>query len=68
MSEVLGGSGRAKMVWSALAEGVDPWSEEEGRAQYLTPKTAKVLEDTMERLPWKVSVTIIIGAWYFETW
>lgn len=67
MSEVLGGSGRAKMVWSALGAGVDPWSEE-GRTQYLTPKTGQVLEDTVERLPWKVRVEVIMGAWCIETW
>lgn len=41
------------MVWSALAAGVDPWSEE-GKALWLTEKTARVLEDTTECLPWKV--------------
>lgn len=54
IAEVLGGSGRAKMVWSALAEGVDPFSVE-ATADYLTPKTAELLTAAVEGLPWKVS-------------
>lgn len=53
MAEVLGGSGRARMVWAALANGVDPFSAE-GEGEYLSGKTAQVLKDTVQALPWKV--------------
>lgn len=53
LSEVLEGSGRAKMVWKALAQGVDPFSSEEA-AEFVTPRTAQLLEDAVERLPWEV--------------
>ncbi|CBJ49163.1 conserved unknown protein [Ectocarpus siliculosus] len=51
LSQILGGSGRAKMVWSALSAGVDPFGD---AAEFLTDKTAAVLKDTVERLPWQV--------------
>lgn len=51
LSQILGGSGRAKMVWSALSTGVDPFGD---AAEFLTDKTAAVLKDTVERLPWQV--------------
>ncbi|CAM9287914.1 unnamed protein product [Ectocarpus sp. 4 AP-2014] len=52
LSQILGGSGRAKMVWSALSAGVDPFGD---AAEFLTDKTAAVLKDTVERLPWQVA-------------
>lgn len=53
LGERLGGSGRAKMVWSAIADGVDPFSEK-GSVEFLTPRTAQQLKATAERLPWQV--------------
>lgn len=48
LAEVLQGSGRAKMVWAALAAGVNPFSE--GAAEFLTDKTARVLKDNVQGL------------------
>lgn len=53
LGDMLGGSGRAKMVWSAIANGVDPFSER-GSVEFLTPRTAQQLQATTERLPWQV--------------
>lgn len=53
VAQVLGGSGRAKMVWAAIAEGVDPFSSE-GLAEFLTDKTSGILHDNLEGLPWQV--------------
>ncbi|CAM9371582.1 unnamed protein product [Ectocarpus fasciculatus] len=56
LSQTLGGSGRAKMVWSALSAGVDPFGDAALSAGFLTEKTAAVLKDkdTVGRLPWQV--------------
>lgn len=48
LAEVLQGSGRAKMVWAALAAGVNPFSE--GAGEFLTDKTAAVLNDNVQGL------------------
>ncbi|CAM9108458.1 unnamed protein product [Ascophyllum nodosum] len=55
MAEMIGGSGRAKMVWTALAEGIDPFSSQAG-SDYLTPKTTERLNKAVESsgLPWQV--------------
>lgn len=53
VSNLLGGSGRARMVWNAFAAGVNPWSEE-GKTHYLTAKTSRSLETISEGLPWEV--------------
>lgn len=53
VAEVLGGLGRAKMVWGAIADGVDPFSSE-GLAEFLTDKTSGILHDSVEGLPWQV--------------
>lgn len=53
VAEVLGGLGRAKMVWGAIADGVDPFSSE-GLAGFLTDKTSGILHDSVEGLPWQV--------------
>lgn len=54
LGEVLGGHGRAKMVWNALAAGMDPFSDEGSRA-FLTPKTVEILRHAVEELPWQVN-------------
>lgn len=55
MAEVLEGSGRAKMVWAALADGVDPFTRQ-AASDYLTLKTAQQLYKSVESpcLPWQV--------------
>ncbi|CAM9742305.1 unnamed protein product [Scytosiphon promiscuus] len=53
LSEALGGSGRAKMVWAAIAAGVDPLTED-AAAEFLTDKTTAVLRETVEGLPCQV--------------
>ena len=62
MAEVLGGTGRAKMVWAALAEGVDPFSSQTA-SDYLTPKTAQQLNEAFKcrRLPWQVGSLISLN-------
>ena len=57
-AEVLGGVGRAKMVWAAIADGVDPFSNE-GLAGFLTDKTSRILHDNVEGLPWQVGARSI---------
>lgn len=52
LAKVLEGSGRAKMVWAALSQGVDPFSE--AATEFLTDKTAAVLTENVQRLPWQV--------------
>lgn len=54
LAEVLDGSGRARMVWAALSAGVDPFSEG-ATTEFLTDKTAAVLREHSEGLPWKVT-------------
>jgi len=54
LAEVLDGSGRARMVWAALSAGVDPFSKE-ATTEFLTDKTAAVLREHSEGLPWKVT-------------
>lgn len=58
VAEVLGGVGRAKMVWSAIADGVDPFSSE-GLGEFLTDKTSGILHDNVEGLPWQVGARSI---------
>lgn len=53
LGEVLGGSGRARMVWAALADGVDPFCPKDA-IEFLTPKTAQLLTDAFAGLPWQV--------------
>lgn len=53
LAKLLEGSGRAKMVWAALAQGVDPFSE--AATEFLTNKTAAVLRENVQGLPWQVS-------------
>lgn len=53
LAKVLEGSGRAKMVWAALSDGVDPFSE--AATEFLTDKTAAVLRENVQGLPWQVS-------------
>lgn len=53
LARVLGGSGRARMVWDALAAGYDPFSHE-GSSKFITPKTAETLANSVEQLPWQV--------------
>lgn len=57
VAEVLGGLGRAKMVWAAIADGVDPFSSQ-GLADFLTDKTSGILHDNVEALPWQVGASI----------
>lgn len=54
LANVLEGSGRAKMVWAALSQGVDPFSEA-AATEFLTDKTAAVLSQNFQELPWEVS-------------
>lgn len=57
VSEVLGGLGRAKMVWAAISDGVDPFSSE-GLAGFLTDKTSGILHDNVEPFPWQVGGSV----------
>lgn len=41
------------MVWAALAQGVDPFSE--AATEFLTDKTTAVLRESVHGLPWQVS-------------
>ena len=60
MADMIGGSGRAKMVWTALAEGIDPFSSQAG-SDYLTPKTTERLNKAVESsgLPWQVRLLLL---------
>lgn len=42
------------MVWAALSQGVDPFSEA-AATEFLTDKTAAVLSRNFQGLPWEVS-------------
>lgn len=53
LAKVLEGSGRARMVWAALSQGVDPFSQ--AATEFLTDKTAAVLRENVQGLPWQVS-------------
>ncbi|CAM9637367.1 unnamed protein product [Choristocarpus tenellus] len=53
LGELLGGVGRAKMVWKALSQGRDPLDSGES-SNLLTPKTEEVLRGTFKDMPWKV--------------
>ncbi|CAM9684399.1 unnamed protein product [Discosporangium mesarthrocarpum] len=53
LAGLLGGTGRAKMVWSALAEGRDPLDFEDGGC-FLTEKTAEIVRMRFKDMPWRV--------------
>eukprot|EP00903_Cladosiphon_okamuranus_P009429 g8991.t2 len=43
------------MVWAALSQGVDPFSETAIELKFLTEKTAAVLRENVQVLPWQVT-------------
>lgn len=57
LAAALGGNGRARMVWRALAEGFDPQETDPGSPLFdgrITPKTRALLGQRLARPGWRV--------------